>query len=175
MCKFFGAWWIDGWIVSLSNELQDPSIEPALERMYIRHFDYSEPNPNYVLWMMVAKTFFLTIVANISGNSSSEYGKNATLKPVAKNGMSKMLDPNQPEAREEAQKESSFGEGVLPSVMSMASRFMPQILGSLAGGGGLGSLVGGIASMFGNKGPAPVRVQQPNMGPGLAPFVQPSF
>lgn len=95
--RLFGAWWIDGWIVSLSNEIQDPSIEPALERMYVRHFDYTEPNPNYVLWMMIAKTVIMTIVANISGNGfNNQYGKQASLKEVPKNGLTRVVDTQTP-------------------------------------------------------------------------------
>jgi hypothetical protein len=32
---------MDGWIVSLSNELEDPQMQPALESFYIRFFGYA--------------------------------------------------------------------------------------------------------------------------------------
>lgn len=61
---------------------------------------------------------------------------------------------------------------MLPTIMRTATQFMPTILSSLGGGGGLASMISGLAGAFSPRpqAPAPIRVN-----PGLQPFVQPSI
>jgi hypothetical protein len=147
--KVLGAWWIDGWVVALSNDIQDPSNEQAMEQLYVRHFGYSNPNPNYVFWFIIGQSLVMTIVANVSGNNfNGKYGRDAQLKPVERNGTARMVDPAAPEAAKEQERAPNFGGGTLPSVMQSVSGWMPSIMRGLSNTGVVGSLLGGVANMF---------------------------
>jgi hypothetical protein len=64
--KWMGAWWMDGWIVSLSNEIEDPSMHDSLDQLYIKTFGYSKPKPSYNIALMIAKVTIMTIMANVA-------------------------------------------------------------------------------------------------------------
>lgn len=82
-----GAWWMDGWIVSISNELEDPQMQPALESYYIRFFGYARQSPTRMLMWSLAKVTIMTIMANLTSNTIVSnffdgYGKNARVKDM---------------------------------------------------------------------------------------------
>jgi hypothetical protein len=149
--------------------------------MYVRNFGYSNPNPNYVFWFIIGQSLIMTIVANVSGNNfSGKYGREAQLKPVEKNGTARMLDPSAPEAAKEQERAPNFGGGTLPSVMQSVSGWMPSIMRGLSNTGMIGSLLGGVANMFGGRQQSTPSIRvtnpQPSMGSSSLPeFMNPSL
>jgi hypothetical protein len=77
---------MDGWIVSLSNEIEDDSLRPAFESMYVKVFGYETQTNDKILWLALAKVTVMTVMANLTSNSivsgffDGKYGR--TARPV---------------------------------------------------------------------------------------------
>lgn len=67
--KLMGAWWMEGWIVSISNELEDPVMQPALESYYIKYFGYARQSNDRMMMWALAKVTLMTIMANLTSQT----------------------------------------------------------------------------------------------------------
>ena len=174
--KLMGAWWIEGWIVSLSNEIEDPVMHDSLDQLYIKHFGYSKPEPKSVLALALVKVTVMTVMANLTSQTmlaqffEGKYGSTARPVPINVSPVQRITQPAPAGQPERPAEPANFGQGVLPNAMSMAARFMPRIIQGLSSGGGLGGILSSLFS--GGQQPRPFVVTPPQTTTAqMPPFV----
>jgi hypothetical protein len=174
---------LDGWMVAVNNEIDNPRYIPAFEEIYREQFQRNPPNPKMQLLWMLLSTAALTIVANLTSSDRQtigNYGKHAiTVAPASTSGGQVINNNNMPgnnnipgnntntvpqsQAQAQAQNPlaglgglaNMFGGGGMGSILSMAGKILPMVLGGGGGGGsggaggGAGGFGSGLAQMMG--------------------------
>ena len=184
---------LDGWMIAVNNEIDNPRYIPAFEEIYREQFQRNPPNPKMQLLWMLLSTAALTIVANLTSverQTIGNYGKHA----ITTSTQTPMTTQNQAQATAQASAATQnqanqnplgglgglvnmFGGGGMGSLLSMAGKILPAVLGGASGSSGAGGSGGGMESIG--------RVMQQMMGgmnnnnnsfvpPPRAPIIPPS-
>lgn len=165
---------LDGWVVTVNNELENPRYISAFEEIYREHFKRGTPNAKMQLLQMLGLSLGATVFANlVSGNKPSpmlgNYGRFAQPIAATADGTSQIPEQQQqqPQQAPGLNLGGLFGGGGLGGIMNMASKILPMVMPML--GGSANPIVSGLMNGVGASAAASASV------PRRSPIPPPSF
>jgi hypothetical protein len=153
---------LDGWVISVNNELENPRYIPAFEEIYREQFKRGPPNPKMQLLQMLLVSLGATVLANLISKDKptiGNYGRHAQPQ------QQQQIDAPPPAAAAAASSTSQtdnggfnlgslFGGGGGGGMLSTVFKLLPQLMsGFMGGGGGGGAPLGGVAGIAKNLRP----------------------
>lgn len=183
---------LDGWMVSVNNEIENPRYIPAFEEIYREQYQRYPPNPKMQLLYMLLSTAALTVVANLTSTDKQtigNYGRHAiTVQSSTQNASQQVGQASGQQAAPGTNNMQNSGMGIdkllgglgnamgsgglFTTMASIATRVLPAMLGSGSGGGngGGGDLLNSIGKMMSGMGGMPMASSNP---PPRTPIIPP--